>query len=198
MLNTSYIISQIFALLAFISLGISFFVKSKIKIVVFNIACSVFFIFHYFFLNASVGMIINAIGVVRGIWYYLDEKFNSKHLLNSLIVCVVASIVCSVLTFNSWIEIFALIGGLGFTYSLWQKNIGFYRWAMLVCSLLWVTYNSLYGSVVAIVGESVMMVFEIISIVKYYRKDKKELANKNLQENKTNKNKTQETITPAV
>ena len=176
MFTTSYIISQIFALFAYATITTTFFMKSKIKIVVFNIINSLLFLLHYFFLGASMGMIINAIGIVRGIWYYLDEKFNSRHLYNSLIVCVVASIICSIFSFTSWIEIFALFAGLGFTYSLWQKNIGFYRWAMLVCSILWVVYNSLHHSIVAIVGESILIVVEIVSLVKYYVKDKKEIA----------------------
>ena len=176
MFTTSYIISQIFALFAYATITTTFFMKSKIKIVVFNIINSLLFLLHYFFLGASMGMIINAIGIVRGIWYYLDEKFNSRHLYNSLIVCVVASIICSIFSFTSWIEIFALFAGLGFTYSLWQKNIGFYRWAMLVCSILWVVYNSIHHSIVATVGESCLIIIEIISLIKYYKKDKKELA----------------------
>ena len=176
MFTTAYIISQIFALLAYISISATFFMKSKTKIVVFNIAVSLFFLFHYFFLNAQMGMIMNTIGIVRGIWYYLDDKFNSKHLYNSLIMCVVASVVCSIFAFSSWVEILALIAGLGFTYSLWQQNIGFYRWAMLVCSMLWVAYNALHLSIVAMVGESVLIVIETIAIIKYYKKDKKELS----------------------
>ena len=185
MLTTAYILSQTFALLAYITLSATFFMKSKLKIVVFNIANSLFFLFHYFFLGASMGMIMNLIGIFRGIWYYLDEKFDSKHLFNSLIMCVAASIVCSIFAFTSWVELIALVAGLGFTYSLWQKNIGFYRWAMLACSVLWVTYNALHLSIIAIVGESFLIVIEIIAIAKYYKKDKGELitgvANKNLQ-----------------
>ncbi|MBQ7579554.1 MAG: YgjV family protein [Clostridia bacterium] len=186
MLTTSYIISQVFALFAYTFLAITFFIKNKTKIVVFNIACSLFFIFHYFFLNASVGMIINFIGVIRGIWYYLDDRFNSTHRIYSLLTCVVASLICSIISFSSWIEIFALLAGLGFTYSLWQKNIGVYRWFMLFCSVLWILYNGLHRSLIAVIGESIMLAIEIVAIIKFYTTDKKELEAQNTTINPAN------------
>ena len=121
-------------------------------------------------------MYINIIGAARGLWFYLDEKFNSKHLLNALIVCLAALLVCSIHAFSSWVECFALIAGVIFTYSLWQKNIGFYRWSMLICSMLWVIYNILHYSIVATTGELILIIIEIVSIVKYYKKDRSELA----------------------
>ncbi|MCR5553337.1 MAG: YgjV family protein [bacterium] len=176
MFTTKYIISQIIALFAYASITATMFVKSKIKILLLNITCSIFFFFHYLLLGASVGMYINVIGTARGLWFYLDERFNSKHLFNALIVCLAATLVSSIYAFSSWVECFALIAGVIFTYSLWQKNIGFYRWSMLICSILWVVYNILHYSIVATFGESILIIIEIVSIVKYYRKDKSDLA----------------------
>ena len=176
MFTTEYIISQIFAILAYAILSATFFMKNKVKILVFNITCSIFFFFHYLFLSANVGMVVESIGIIRGLWFYLDEKFNSKHLLNSLIICLLALLIASIFAFSSWIEIFALVAGVIFTYSLWQKNIGFYRWAMLICNILWTIYNILHFSIIAIIGETILTIISIFSIIKYHKKDKSGLS----------------------
>ena len=71
----TYILSQVFVVIAMGFLGTSYFVKNKKVILILNFFCSIFFALEYFFLEAYTAAIVNLISLIRIPWFYFDEKF---------------------------------------------------------------------------------------------------------------------------
>ena len=159
-------------MIAYLFIAFSFFTKNKNKILIYNLLNTILFIAAYIFLEAKAGIIINSIGILRCVWFYLDFRFAKKKDYFSLIISTALIVVFTAVFWTSWIDIFPIIAGVLFTYSIWQNNVAFYRWSMVICSICWICYNSFLLSITSIALESDLFLIELNSILHYYIVDK--------------------------
>lgn len=174
MWTLEYTISQICVVLALASMCLSYLTKNKIYILLLSTFSTLFFGIQYGLLGAWTGVAINSVGIVRGIWFYFNDKKGKTNDYISLIILSTALIIVGIATYQSIFSLVATLAMLLFTYTLWQSKVSVYRNMAPFISLLWITYNIYNNSIFAIISESILIVFEIIGIIKYYKKKKKE------------------------
>ena len=114
-------------------------------------------------------MIVNIIGILRGIWFFINNEKNKKKEYISLITCSLIYLISSILTYQNIFDLIPLFSVLIYTYSVWQSSISFYRWSAIITSIGWIIHNIAYKSLFGTIGEVILLVIEVIGIVKLYR-----------------------------
>lgn len=170
-----FILSQICVCFAVLSLGLSYFSKNRVVILILALCNSIFYGLQYLFLHEYAGAVLNFVGVIRGIWFYVNNRLGVRraYTVISLVVCLSLLIVGDILTFEHWYSIFPLIATVAYTLSVWQKNIKVYRWSVVPVEVCGIIYNIMCMSIFGIVLESLLLIFGIISIIKIYRQNSK-------------------------
>ena len=72
--------------------------RNKRRILIYCLASSIMFSLEYLFLNALEGVIINAIGIIRAIWFFIYDKKGKPIPLYPLITLIVLFII----TWQQW------------------------------------------------------------------------------------------------
>ena len=175
--NTTYIISQIMAIVAATLVSVSFFVRKKSFILVFTLLGYSFYMVHYLLLRAYSGAIIAGLSISRGIQFYYDEKRGKKNNIFSLVVFLIALTAGGAATFRKWPDILTIFAGINTTTALWQNNVCYYRWASAWGSLFWIAYMALYRSVLGLAEEIIVFVIELVGLILFYVNKKKQNAN---------------------
>ena len=177
MWTVSYIFSQIFVVFAVSVLASTYLIKNKKLIYMLTNLYALFYAISYFLLGAWIGVILNIVSMVRNIWFMIEFERNQKISIASLILNMImlstASILTSVLTTFSVIDILVLSEVLVYTFSLWQKNNKVFRWLALYSSACWLTYNIYVFSLFAIILESALLVAKTTGICLLYVKKNK-------------------------
>lgn len=171
MWSTSYLISQICMILAMGCFCLSLFTKNKKLIIIISATNAVLYSLHYFLLGKISVVLLNVLSIVRGIFFYYDDRDEIKHNFVSLIFITLSLVLVSYNTLITWVDLLPLIAVLLYTFSLWWKNITFYRYASLVGSICWIIFNIVLGSIFGVVSECVLVVFEILGIINLYKKE---------------------------
>ena len=141
----------------------------------------------YLLIGAYGGIIANTVGLIRTIWLYFDEKYNLKDRFVIIITISIALVVCTMITYRAWYDIIICASALLFNYSVWQKDIKIYRCLAVLVSTLYIIYNVAVYTILGIVFEVVLMIFEIIGIIRLYWRPKKKTEIKEVEiENKEN------------
>lgn len=165
-MDITYIISQVFVIIAMLSLGISYLCKDKKKIMILCIIYSIMYGGQYLLLGAITGFAMNIVSIIRNIWFYINAKSNKKNNIWVLIVLCILAITFGIITYDNIFSIIPILATILFTYSVWQDNTKTYRWLSLPISALWLSYNIIFKSTFGIIAELVLLSFEIVGIVK--------------------------------
>lgn len=165
-MDITYIISQIFVIIAMLSLGISYLSKNKKKIMILCIVYSIMYGGQYLLLGAITGFTMNIVSIIRNIWFYINAKSNNKNNIWVLIILCILAIIFGIITYDNIFSIIPILATILFTYSVWQDNTKTYRWLSLPISALWLSYNIIFKSTFGIIAELVLLSFEIAGIVK--------------------------------
>lgn len=167
-----YILSQIFVVLGSTSLAIAYFVKSKKKILMLNILATLFFISEYLLLKINFAVIINVIGLIRCIWFNIDDKKQNYQNYVSLIVVLILCL-AGFYGVRVWYDTLPAIAALIITYGVWQNNVLTYRVCALAMDSLFLLFNIFNTLVAGIVIESIMCLAGILGIIRYILQDLK-------------------------
>lgn len=165
MLTAAYIISQIFAFMAYVSVVLTYFAKSKNKILFLVSLAETFFLVHYILLNAFVGAIVTLVCVIRNVWFFVYELKGKNNSITSLIVCLFVVVFTSIFFYAGPWDLFGLIPGIVTTWGVWQKNIAIYHYTMICDAVCWIIYNIHFWSLFAIIGESILLIINTITII---------------------------------
>ena len=170
MLTWQYILSQVFVVLAMIFMGVTFLIKNKSKILFFSSLSVLCFALEFLFLGSFTGLIVNLVSVFRGIWFFINEKKSKSNDWVSLIAISLLLIIAGCFAAKIWLDYFAIVATILYTYSIWQKNIKVYRYLAVIGSVFWIAYNIVYLSILGLICEVALLVFETVGIFLLYRK----------------------------
>lgn len=174
-LTVTYILSQIFTILMYIFLGVTYQVKDRYKILFFCILANTSQGIAYLLLNAYSGLIMCILAVIRDIALILisdrikDEEKQRKANLLVIIVFFVIAIISAIPTYDGFWSLFSIFATLIYTYSIWQKNETLYKLLGSPVGICWIIYNTAVKSIFGIILESMLL---ITSIVGYIRSKK--------------------------
>lgn len=171
-MTATYIISQVFAVLAMLSVGISYQFKNKKIILILCIIYSTCYSLEYLLLGAMAGVAMNFVSVIRNVWFYINARKERKNGIGVFIALYIIIIGLGALTYDGICSLIPTVATLLFTFSVWQDNNKVYRWLSLPISALWITYNICYKSLFGVIAELILLIFEIVGIVRIIREKK--------------------------
>ena len=178
-LTPTYIISQVFTVIMYILLGITFYVKERKVVLILNFIATVSIAIAYILLDAWTGLAMCIVVIIRNTIFLLDEKKNGKRDTITktdiiiLIVLYTISIVFSVFSYDEIFSLLSVAATMLNTYSVWQKDIKIYKLLGIPTGILWILYNIYIMSIFGIILESVLLICSTTGYILEKRKTKK-------------------------
>jgi len=159
------IVGQALSLVAVVTGFISFQMKSSRGLLAFQIATALVFSVHYFLIGAMTATVLNFIGAVKLVCYYIRNKRQSKNPAIPIFFTALI-IVTSLLTWDGWYSAFIMTGlfinSIGFSFSDAQTI----RKLNLIKSPLCLVYNLCVLSTGGIIFEAASILSTVIGLVK--------------------------------
>ena len=177
MWTVPYTLAQVSVIIASIFLACTYLTNNRKAILILCIISTSFFALEYLFLETYTAVLVNIIGIVRAVWFYIDEIKGKQKNYVSLIVLMVISIICGIVTYQGLVTILSSIAGMFFIVIVWQPSIKYYRLLSTCTTVLWIVHNVIAFTLFGIITEVVMFVMKIIGIIKYYKTDRFVLEN---------------------
>ena len=103
------IIGQIFGIIAVILGFVMYQIKDAKRILMVQIFICLVFCIHYFLLEATSGLILNAVGAARSITYYNRDKLEKCEKYLPVIFAVIMAIM-GIFFWEAWYSIFVVVG----------------------------------------------------------------------------------------
>lgn len=159
-----FIISQILMLISFFITLSAFQMKKSITFRILFVISAIFAGSHFLLLGATTAGVLVFLNGLR--WFI---SIFTKHKAFVVIFIILIG-VTSILTWHSWISIFAVTGGLLGTLASFNKNEQDTRKILLGATSSWIIHNSLILTPVGIITESILFISNIIGYWRNWRK----------------------------
>lgn len=176
--TTSYIISQLFVLVLYICLALTYFMKDRKTILILNFIGLAANGITYILLGAYSGLAMCVISLIRNVIFIIDEKKHGKKETNDrkdviiLIVLLTISILLAILTYEGFFSLFSVFATILYTYSVWQKKTRIYKIFGIPIGIMWIVYNIYIASILGIILESVLFICSTTGYLLETRKNK--------------------------
>lgn len=178
-----YILSQVFIIINYIFLVITYQCKNRKQILILNFGALISTGISYIFLSAYSGLAMTVVAIIRNIIFIVDEKKNGKSDENGikdymiLAILYIISIISGILTYNGILSMMSVAATMLYTYSVWQKNTKRYKILGIPVGIIWIIYNIYIFSIFGIILETVLAISAIIGYIKENKKIKGEIMN---------------------
>lgn len=171
--ETGNTIGQILSLIAVVTGFISFQMKTAKGVLIFQIITALLFSAHYFLISAMTAAVLNFIGAIKCLCYYIRNKLQSSNRALPIFFTAL-TITTSLLTWDGWFSIFLMVGlvtdSIGFSLS----NVQTIRKCTLIKSPLCLVYNICVFSIGGIIFEVSSLVSAIIGLIRGHKTEKTE------------------------
>lgn len=160
----TYILSQIFTVINYILLAMTYYVKARKRILIISFMSLLANAIAYILLNAWTGVAMCLVALIRNIIFLIDEHKNkqankiTKKDIIILIILYIISIISAIFTFEGYLSLLSVFATMLYTYSVWQKNPKTYKLLGIPVGILWILYNLYVKSIFGIILESVLLV----------------------------------------
>lgn len=174
-LTTTYILSQVFTILMYALLAITYYVKNRKTVLVISFLSLIANVIAYILLEAYTGLAMCIIALVRNIYFLVDEKKNGKQeeiTKKDVVVLAVLYIITAIstyFTYEGFLSLLSVFATMIYTYSVWQKKTLVYKFCGIPVGILWVLYNLYVKSIFGVILEAILL---ISSIVGYFLEKK--------------------------
>lgn len=168
-----YIISQLFVLNNYVFAMLTYNVRKRKSILIFNMIASSSVLIGFALLRAYSGMAMAIITIIRTIIFMIDDKINGQtkdmKAKDWIIFFVVSAmcLVCATFTYENMWSMLSIFATILYSFSVCQKNMFVYRVLGIPTSVAWIIYNIYVKSIVGAVLETVLLLVEIIGVVRF-------------------------------
>ena len=161
------IIAQIIGIIALGANIICYQMNSRKKILIMQMAASSLWVINLFLQGAFAGVLLNLHAVVRLLFYTHREKHRwMQSNLWILFFCVTAGL-CVAVTYQSPVDIIALIGTLATVVSFSLSNPALVRLVTLPSPPCWLIYNIFHGNIGGILNELFVIGSIIVGAIRH-------------------------------
>lgn len=163
----TYILSQIFTIITYILLAITYFAKDRKMVLIISFLSLIANGIAYIFLNAWTGLAMCIVALVRNIIFLVDEKKNGKReKINKtdiiiLIVLYIILVISSIFTYDGFLSLLSVFATALYTFSVWQKKTNIYKVLGIPIGVLWILYNIYIMSIFGIILETILLISSI-------------------------------------
>ena len=162
----NFILIQIIGFIAFATLMISYYLKSKKSILFLHIIAYTFFSIHYYLLAGITGAICNVIGLLALLSIYIIEKYQWKNKSFIAGLFIIILFIINILTFQNVFSIFPLIASIVVILSFMSDSEDFIRAIGVISAVCWLIYAIVYKSYISIIFEIITLVGTLIAFAK--------------------------------
>lgn len=178
-LTSNYILSQVFTIIMYGLLAITYYAKDRKKVLIINFLSLVANAIAYILLNAWTGLAMCIVALIRNIIFLVDEKKNGKReTINKndvviLIILYVISIISAIFTYDGFLSLLSVFATALYTFSVWQKKTSIYKLLGIPIGVLWVSYNIYIMSIFGVILETILLVCSTTGYLLEIRKKKR-------------------------
>lgn len=175
-MTIQYILSQIFIIMNYVFLIMTYQSKSRKGILIYNIVALISAGLSYICLSAYSGLAMTIVSIIRNIIFVIDEKKNGVKDKNQakdyiiLAILYIISIILAIFTYNGILSMMSVVATMLYTYSVWQKNTKVYKALGIPIGVLWIVYNVYIFSIFGIILEVVLAISSIIGYIREKQK----------------------------
>lgn len=180
----TFIFSQVFVCLCYLFLGLTYVIKKRTLILLFNLAALLFNGLHYSLLGAWAGVGVVCIAVIRNVLFLIQQKIKAldKYVIDDWIILIfllIISAFTAVWTYDGLLSLFSIFASVIYTVSVWQKNIKVYKVLGIISGAINIVYFAFIGSIFGIILESIVCLVTIVFTIIYILNERKEKVLKN-------------------
>lgn len=179
-LTLSYVLSQIFIIINYALLGLSYYCKNRKTVLIISFMAVIANGLSYVFLNAYSGLAMCILALIRNIIFLIDEKKNgksdkiTKKDIIILIILYTIAIISAIFTYEGVLSLLSVVGTMLYTYSVWQKKTIVYKFMGIPVGISWIIYNIYIMSIFGIILETVLLFCSVSGYILELRKSKAE------------------------
>lgn len=156
-------IGQFLGIVAIFFGFLTFQMKSREKLILFQVCAAGSFMLHYLLIGAYSGMALNAVAMIRNIIFYYIGRSKPVTKKWALLFTGIMGIM-GIVSWHAWYSVFMVLGLLINSYCMSLSNPQMIRKSILITSPLVLIYNLFVLSVGGIVYESVAIISSLIGI----------------------------------
>lgn len=170
-LTLPYILSQVFIIINYALLAISYYCKDRKTVLVISFMAVIANGLSYVFLNAYSGLAMCILALIRNIIFLIDEKKNGKREKNNakdiciLVVLYIIAVIFAIFTYEGFFSLLSVFATVIYTYSVWQKKTKIYKLCGIPIGVLWILYNAYVKSIFGIILEAVLLICSITGYI---------------------------------
>lgn len=167
MWSLTYILSQVFTIINYALLGVTYYAKDRKKILIIGFLSIVANAIAYILLNAWTGVAMCVVALIRNIIFWMDEKKNGKReTINKkdiiiLVILYSTIVVSTIFTYDGFLSLLSVFATSTYTFSVWQKKTNIYKLLGIPVGILWILYNIYVKSIFGIILESILLICSI-------------------------------------
>ena len=169
-MNITYVISQVFIVITYVLLAITYRMKSRNSILICSFISLIMASISYLLLKAYMGLAMEMIAIVRNLIFIYEETNNNNLHINDMVILLslfTVSILCAVYTYNGFLSLMSLFAALTYTYSVWQKDTELYKWLGIPVSLFGIIYFLYVKSYFGFTLELLLMLYNGVGLIKH-------------------------------
>ena len=175
MIIDKFLLAQCFGFVAFLTAIISVFQKKRSGFIWYMILQSIFLNFQYFFLDKIIATCVCLVSIIRLIVYSFKNRFKQSVDLAILICFVILNLTISIITFESWYDIFPLVASTLVCYTIWQNNIVVMKAGLIISKILWLIYASISLAYFSILTNIFVIIWTTIYLIINYKLSKRKI-----------------------
>ncbi len=165
--DAQFIISQIISAIATLLLLLSFQQKTHKRIVLMQAVSGLLFGVQYMMLGAYEGMICNYIGTVRSVVYSFRGKSKLVDSIACPIVFAVIFVISGIVTYKNIFSLLPIVAMFIASFVLWMPKTQQLRALTMPTSAMWLVYNAVSHSYVAVLTEVLNLISIIIALIRF-------------------------------
>ena len=165
------ILSNVICLIALVFAAISFFVKERNKLLVYQLICNFFYIASLVLLGAWTGAITMIVGMAFVATVFFLEKFDKPKSVWLLVALLGAMIAITALTWAGPISLLPFVSNLVFKWGTWQPSKKVFLCTQIFVSSVMIFYNMHYLLLSAVLIEVLALVIAVIALMELIRKN---------------------------
>lgn len=183
-LTAAYIWSQIFTVIEYGLLGMSYFAKKRKLAVVLDIFSMISGIIAYFLLGADLGLGMSIV-ILLANFYYLWQEGQPKlrkrrywwdYLMLGVVLATIG--VITIFTHEGWLSLLSVAATVLYEISIWQNSTKTYKLLGIPVAFCWMSYNGFIKSPFGVLCELGMLISSIWGYVKEVKARKKKASRK--------------------
>lgn len=165
--DAQFIVSQIVSAAATLLLLLSFQQKTHKKIVLMQAFSGLLFGIQYMMLGAYEGMICNYIGAVRSVVYSFRGKSKFVDSIFCPIVFAIIFVISGIVTYKNIFSLLPIVAMFIASFVLWSPKTQQLRALTMPTSAMWLVYNAVSHSYVAVLTEVLNEISIIIALIRF-------------------------------